>query len=94
MGKGDSPDDNPDFSVRRRFAKLYQVCGYVAVYMLCHLSTARSNQQDYKPEFHYWRLVLLSRKCCFVTITVLFKRNAMFQVRLAEGMCAATRAQF
>ena len=48
--------------------------------------------QDYRPEFHYWRLVLLSRKCCLVTITVLYKRNAMYQASLALTVLAVSYA--
>ena len=44
-------------------------------------NTDAAAPQDYKPEFHFWRLVLLTRKCCLCAITVLADKNAMFQVR-------------
>ena len=34
---------------------------------------------DYKPQVHWWRLVLIVRKGCIVTVSVLFSHNPTFQ---------------
>ena len=34
---------------------------------------------DYKPQVHWWRLVLIVRKGCLVTVSVLFSHNPTFQ---------------
>ena len=55
VGKGDSRDENPDFSVRRRFAKLYQVwqhrmmCKLAAntKVMPCHIPRHRTTNRPF-----------------------------------------------
>jgi hypothetical protein len=61
LGRGSSRLDNPHYSVRHRYARLYQ---------------------DYRPRYLYWRLILLARKLCLVSVTVLASNNSMFQASL------------
>ena len=65
MGRGDNPTSNPQYSVRRQFAKLYQV--RIIVVLSCR--PAWLHVQDYRPDCHIWRLVLLMRKFLLVCIT-------------------------
>ncbi len=86
-GHGDSAESNPDYSVRRRFAKLYQV----RAHPLPHRTLAFVSfpaTQDFTPEVFAWRLVLLARKLCLVCIVELTGKNAMFQASLSLAVLA------
>jgi hypothetical protein len=91
-GLGEAADDNPDYSVRRRFAKLYQVRCRTRGRAICTERDVRAAAlpQDYKPELFAWRLVLLLRKLCLVCITELTGKNAMFQASLSLAVLAVS----
>ena len=49
-----------------------------------HISVRRRYRklyEDYKPEFKYWRLVLILRKLCLAIIGILMTGNPELQVR-------------
>ena len=43
--------------------------------------------QDYKPQFVFWKLVLLTRKLLFAVVIVLLKSNVLAQVSVAVQSC-------
>ena len=41
----------------------------------------RKLYEDYKPQFSYWKLVLMMRKVCLACVAILLSKNAHMQVR-------------
>ena len=49
----------------------------------------RKLYEDYKPEYKYWKLVLIARKLALAIIGILLTGNAALQVTMLCGCCAA-----